>query len=67
MLTLGQNGIDAINFRSLRESKSLDLDSQIRAVAGSSKLRKEDLAADEDTSKLFADFNSLTREMVGED
>jgi protein-serine/threonine kinase len=62
-----QNGIDAVNFRSLRESKSLDLDSQFRAATGPSKLRRKNAPLDEDTANLFSEFNSLTREMVGED
>lgn len=65
-----QNGIDAVNFRTIRESKSMDFDRQITAVAGSPKVQTpgrgeggEHAVADNP----FGDFNSMSRFMDGDD
>jgi hypothetical protein len=54
-----QNGIDTINFRTLRESRSLDLDNQIVAVAGSKKAGDDD-STDVVVADPFDGFTSVT-------
>lgn len=59
-----QNGVDTVNFRSVRDSKSLD---QFRAVAGSPKVRTPGGTHEFDTDENpFQDFNSVTRAMDGD-
>ncbi|KEI36618.1 uncharacterized protein L969DRAFT_90593 [Mixia osmundae IAM 14324] len=53
------NGVDAVNFRTIRDSKSLDLEGQIRAVAGNGGPITEE-ASDPVQPNPFIDFTSLT-------
>ena len=49
-----QNGLDTINFRAMKDSRSLDLEGQIKGTAG----RAHDRDDGEDP---FIEFSSLTR------
>lgn len=60
------NGVDTINFRPLRESKSLDLDGQIKAVAGSRTAHHGESADDSVVPDPFSDFTSITRSHDGD-
>jgi protein-serine/threonine kinase len=57
---LSQNGIDTINFRTLRESRSLDLDNQIVAVAGSKSAAEGHDESDVVVADPFDGFTSVT-------
>jgi hypothetical protein len=57
---LRQNGIDTINFRTLRESRSLDLDNQIVAVAGSKLAVEGQDESDVVIADPFDGFTSVT-------
>lgn len=54
-----QNGVDTINFRPMKESKSLDLDGSMKAQAGRA-------YQSDDGEDPFSEFSSLTRHHDGE-
>jgi protein-serine/threonine kinase len=63
------NGVDAVNFRNMRESSSLDLDAQITGVAGSgvgSVPPTPGLGPDDGMEDLFGAFSSVTLEYDGD-
>lgn len=53
------NGLDTVNFRAIKDSKSLDLDGQMKGKAGKANTR-------DDGEDPFIDFSSLTRQHDGE-
>lgn len=61
------NGVDTVNFRAIRDSLSVDFDSQIKAVAGSRAAGQRESNSDAVEPNPFGDFNSLTLHHVGDD
>jgi len=59
-----QNGIDTINFRAIRDSKSIDWDDQIRAVAGSPNAHTPGGHEADGNENPFSEFSSVTRHHV---
>jgi protein-serine/threonine kinase len=53
------NGLDTVNFRNMKDSKSLDLDGQMRGKAGKA-------GTTDDGEDPFVDFSSLTRQHDGD-